>query len=1198
MKLRVLKTLFTCGSGLACLIWYLLLLVMVCTPWLLNSAAGQSAILRALSGNLPENVTISTFQVSMLPRPRLEVDNLDLNLGPVQAKIPKLTLTPRLVPLLWGQISPASVHLSNPRLKLQELTRHLTTAQGQTPSRQSLLSRLPEPMAVTVHQGALTISTTPEQAVSMDKVQAEIRLGQTTRITASCTSALWQDLFVELQTDVQSLSTTGRFSIQELRSDKVADTLNIPSRWRPGQKGLSLEGTFAFSDPDHARLDLQAFAHEVTLSRQDRELIFSNPDLIVRADVTPEEYSLQVDRLSFDAPEAALSGQMRFERSTNKKTLFVQGEKLDIAGLRQRCRILFAEVKPVQEVLDIVQAGVLSDMAVSSSGKTLKQIAKNVKLKAVLNQGRVVVPEPKLDLTDIQGTVTINKNILTGREFSASLNQARALNGTMSMALNRHVRPFSMETDITGPAAQIPPILRQSVKSRPFLQELARVSGVQGTITGTLRLNRDQDHPMQVSVQARELDIRARYAPLPFAIQASGGRFEYTETALSGQGIELEFGQSRIQDLAFELALKPSLDLEYDLRGADLNWQELFPWLAGSDFCRTNLPGLNSVNGSARLGSMSFAGPPGALAQCTYRAQGQIQDLVLHQEGLPGPVHLDSGSFDLQPGKIQLDRCKIRFLDAQGRLDGWVATRADRKPSFELSFEGNLGRRAGEWVMNRAELPQAFKLQTPMKIQGSRIARSADRLELRLKALVNDTVHMDLDLVHDADSLHRATLDLQDQDSRASLAFSASEDTCDVSFAGTLAKSSLDRLLQDNRYLQGTVQGDFTTTFNPQPFQIVSASGPVRITQLLPVPEFQHFKVIDLKIMAESTKLVLEKGQLKLGQDEVSLVGTVFLKETASLLELSLSSGELHWDELNRVLSRLKTLRGGASRQPGSDPALSMTLQARIDCFDFHGLSWCPLQAEVNVSPRQTVRVKISDSRLCTMDTPGSFVVKAEGSQAQFYPSARDRDLGTALKCLFGKQDLMTGRYDLSGQLSSQGGLGTGDWQGSVNFLARNGRIQRFNLLGKILGFLNSTEILFGTFPDIDQEGLGYHELSIRSRVKDGLLILDQGRLDGESIEMGFQGHMNLKTREVNLDVLVAPLKTVDRLIKKIPVVSGLMGGNLISIPVKVTGTFSEPQVRPLSPDSVSTELKNMMKKALNLPMQIIRILDPNSKSD
>jgi uncharacterized protein YhdP len=182
----------------------------------------------------------------------------------------------------------------------------------------------------------------------------------------------------------------------------------------------------------------------------------------------------------------------------------------------------------------------------------------------------------------------------------------------------------------------------------------------------------------------------------------------------------------------------------------------------------------------------------------------------------------------------------------------------------------------------------------------------------------------------------------------------------------------------------------------------------------------------------------------------------------------------------------------------------------------------------------------------------------------------------------------MTGRFDLSGQLSAQGGLSIERWQGELDFLSREGRIKRFNLLGKILGFLNSTEILFGNFPDIEEQGMGYNELAIRSRVDNGLLILKEGRLDGESVEMGFQGQVNLVSREVNLNVLVAPLKTVDRLVKKIPVLSGLMGGNLISIPVKVSGPLNDPSVRPMSPEAVSNELKNVMKRALKLPMKII----------
>ncbi len=1194
MKIRTARAFLTAGTGLACLAWYLVLLAMVCAPRVLNSSPVQASILKALSRNLPESVTISNFQLSMRPWPSLEVRAVDLSLGPVEAHIPRLTVSPRLVPLLWGEIEVAGVHLFDPRLKLNPVRRN-EAAKTNRGLPGGVLSQLPDSMDITIHQGNLELLAPGVRTIAVSDLQAEIDLGPSARITASCSSALWQDLVIELQADLQTLSATGRFALQQLRPDQVVARLTSTPAWTPGRSGIDLEGAFSFEDLDHARLDLHGSTDELVLARQDRRLVLSRPGLAMRVDVAPREVTLQVDSLSLDDPGTAVSGQARFDRTTKRSTFVVHGDRLDLTGLRQRVLTLFAGVKPVREVLDIVRGGEISDLRLSSSGHSLEEIARGLKMDALLQEGQVLVPDPKLDLTRIRGHLSIDNRVLRGRGLSARLHESTAWNGTLSLAMNEQVRPFSLSTEVSGPAGQLPPILRQSVESRAFLRELARVSDVQGTLTGTLGLNRDEDHDMEVHVQARDLNLRARYEPLPHVLQASGGRFEYTDSALSGQDIELRFGQSRIQDLSFELALKPSLDLDYDVQGADLKWRELFPWLAGSTFCRTRLPGLDTVNGSVQVGTMTFSGPPTNLDQCSYQAQGSLEGLVLHQKDLPGPLHLESGTFDLQPGQLQMETCRIRFLDGQGRLNGRVSTRSGSAPEFDLSFEGSLGSRAGEWVMTKAELPPELKLQSPVQVSEARVRRTAGVFDCALQALVNGRVQLDLNLTRSPDALDISRLHIHDQASQARMALTVSETSSRISFAGELVKATLDRLLQENHTVQGGIQGDFQAVIDLRPFQILSAAGSTRISDLLlPIPGSDDLKAVHLKLQAKNSEMRLEKGLFELGRDQLGLTGSVDLKETANVMDLDLTAQQLHWDSLNRILSPLETGTGKAPPEDGPGMALSGELRVRAECFDFHGLPWCPLQAGVHLSPSQTIRVQVSDSRLCSIETPGSIVLQPETSQAQFYPSVRGSDLNAALTCLFGKEELMTGRFDLSGQLSSKGSMAIETWQGSLNFLAREGRIRRFNLLGKILGFLNSTEILFGNFPDLDQEGLGYHELSIRSRVEEGRLILDQGRLNGESMEMGFQGQVDLQSREVNLDVLVAPLKTVDRLFKKIPVISGLMGGNLISIPVKVTGTLSDPKVRPLSPESVSNELKNMMSRALELPMKIFAPFFPD----
>jgi hypothetical protein len=77
------------------------------------------------------------------------------------------------------------------------------------------------------------------------------------------------------------------------------------------------------------------------------------------------------------------------------------------------------------------------------------------------------------------------------------------------------------------------------------------------------------------------------------------------------------------------------------------------------------------------------------------------------------------------------------------------------------------------------------------------------------------------------------------------------------------------------------------------------------------------------------------------------------------------------------------------------------------------------------------------------------------------------------------------------------------------------------------------------------------------------------------------------------MQVLASPLKTVDRLFKKIPVVSGLLGGNLISIPIRVSGDLTQPTVVPLSPTAISQEVFNILKRTIKLPITVIQPFIP-----
>jgi uncharacterized protein YhdP len=208
-------------------------------------------------------------------------------------------------------------------------------------------------------------------------------------------------------------------------------------------------------------------------------------------------------------------------------------------------------------------------------------------------------------------------------------------------------------------------------------------------------------------------------------------------------------------------------------------------------------------------------------------------------------------------------------------------------------------------------------------------------------------------------------------------------------------------------------------------------------------------------------------------------------------------------------------------------------------------------------------------------------------------PEAQDGDLDVSMTCLLEKPDLIDGRFDLAGRLETQGPPNqlSQSVRGQMELNARDGRIYRFNLLSKALAVVNVTEIFRGKLPDLMQGGLAYERIDIQVDIEDSLLTIKQAVIDGKSANIAGQGTVNLVTGDTDMIILVAPFKTIDALVRYTPVINDWLGGTLVSIPVRVTGAFSDPTVTPLSPTAVGSSLMDLMKRTVNLPIKIVEPL-------
>jgi hypothetical protein len=414
---------------------------------------------------------------------------------------------------------------------------------------------------------------------------------------------------------------------------------------------------------------------------------------------------------------------------------------------------------------------------------------------------------------------------------------------------------------------------------------------------------------------------------------------------------------------------------------------------------------------------------------------------------------------------------------------------------------------------------------------------------------------------------------------------------------------------------------DFTVTSGNLTLHDLVLSGPVH------QPDRWHYQVDgDMQSLAVSsgafaTPVTVNKGKFKLtsateltggvpgkkitfdptkltwGNSRLTFNGDLVLYEKDTLLNSTLSADTIEWNRINRLLDYFK--KGGPNAdQPARDGQVLGTLKVITDKFIYDSYSVQPLRAQISFKP-EAVTVAIEQASVCNIDLRGLLDVYGQTLEIYLVPTAVDQNLAPALACFTGQKEMATGTFNLSGEFLSKGkpetfGQSLG---GRVAFSAKEGRIYRLGLLAKILSILNVTEIYRGEVPDLTGQGFAYRSMTVNAEFKGEQLIIKECTIDGVSMGIACEGHIDLVKKEMDLTVLVAPFKTLDSIVDIIPLVGHILGGKLISIPFHAKGDLQDPNVIPLPPMAVGAEVLGILQRTLKLPITIIQPIFPGGKT-
>ena len=279
--------------------------------------------------------------------------------------------------------------------------------------------------------------------------------------------------------------------------------------------------------------------------------------------------------------------------------------------------------------------------------------------------------------------------------------------------------------------------------------------------------------------------------------------------------------------------------------------------------------------------------------------------------------------------------------------------------------------------------------------------------------------------------------------------------------------------------------------------------------------------------------------------------------------------------------------------------ALLGSLKVESDNFTYNAYNWQPIDADIFFNETETLIV-IKEANLCGIQFPGIVKISATDLEMHFNPLAENQNLESSVDCLSTKKNLASGNFDFKGELKSKANPNEfpKSLTGNLEFTATEGRIYRFGILAKIFALLNVTEIYRGEVPDLTGKGFGYNSIVANGTFENGKLVIKETSIDSPSMGIAIEGNIDLVQNKMNLVVLVAPFKTVDRIVKHIPLVGNVLGGNLISIPFRAIGDLSDPDVIPLSPTAVGSGLLGILERTLKLPITIIQPVLPGSKDN
>ena len=726
----------------------------------------------------------------------------------------------------------------------------------------------------------------------------------------------------------------------------------------------------------------------------------------------------------------------------------------------------------------------------------------------------------------------------------------------------------------------------------PLLTDIGNLRGsvTVSSLTAGGPLSRPEDWRFNAAGLIENVAIESPLLPGPLSVAS---QFSVDQDQVELREFRAVMGKSSFSRVSLKVNWRNPARITVRSAATVLDLGEFARWRTGAALLQKYAGAVNTLGGTVRLSSFTFSGPLMAPLQWNVTAAGVVEQVALDARPLPAQLSITRGAFDASPRTLSFRNAEATMGDTALRLSGSLAGPLTKPIAVDFSGKGTIGKEGLAWAYAHFGLQETLLLRTPLTFSHIHLSwKNVPFLSLAGSFSSPDGLNAELDLQARPGELVITKSTVVDGDSNASLALHRSDHELTASFSGTLSYRTLDRLFQRPITDSGMLRGKLQISLPRDRADEMSAEGNLEGEALvvagIPGPPLT---IERFALHAADGVFSIDSAELSREHRRYNLSGTVTPSAAGFTIDGDLKAETLDVNALRELL----TQKTAAPAPAGS--SLYGVMRVDADSMIFGPFDFRALRGFV-ARDQDRVSATITNSGVCGISVVGTVALARDEIIVDAKSAATRQEVEKTLACFAGKDVHLTGTFDLQSELHAQGPANAWlrELDGAVNITAKDGKIYRYPLLARIFSVLSVTEILRGKVPELGESGFPYHTITIHGTVHKGIVKLDRFLMEGATLDIIAEGYIDLAGKKIDAVVLVAPFSTVNWIIRHIPLVGKIMGGTLVSVPVKVSGDLADPAVTFLAPSAVGTRMLEILENIVKIPVEIISPLLPSDK--